>query len=161
MDKKIAIDFLNCTEDECIEFAKKIENDEIDEDNLINTLNYFKNKDDYFSEEAIEVIKNLVLTRYYVNYTKTEFLTYSGRVLLTVAEEVRLTQTLNLNILYALCWSQLNEDLTAFKDTARMEIIDEIFARFDSLCEKEKKGVKSLKKCFIECYNKSKFKPKY
>jgi len=144
MSKEYEIDFINCTEDECLHFSNKVNEDEIDNDKIMSTFDYFKSRK-YTKKEAIKLIKNVVLISHLVNYYRTDFITYCGRLLLTVAEYVNDYGSSNFNILYALCMSQFNEDCTNFKDSARFEIINEIEERFKWLVNDEIEDAKDLR----------------
>jgi len=43
-NKEILIDFINCTE-ECLQFVKRVKNDEFDDAQLKYTFEFFKSKD--------------------------------------------------------------------------------------------------------------------
>jgi len=96
-------------------------------------LNFIYN---HTEEKAIKLIENVTLIKH-VNLINTEFLAYSGRLLLTAAKFIKKEGSLNFKILYALCLSQFNEQQTDFKDIASKEIIQEMNCRFYCLTEKE------------------------
>ena len=56
MSKEYEVDFINCTEKECIQFCKKINNDEIDENKIKKTFDYFKNREYYRSNHFKEIL---------------------------------------------------------------------------------------------------------
>ncbi|OUM60175.1 hypothetical protein PIROE2DRAFT_14126, partial [Piromyces sp. E2] len=142
--------FINCTEAECEEFSRKVDNDEIEEEKIIKTFKYFSNKDDYSREEAIKLIKNVVLIRHRVNYYRTDIITYCYRTILNVAKYVNDYGSSNFNILYALCMTQFNEDESNFRDSARREIIYDIDSRFDCLVNEEIEDAEDLQYTFNE-----------
>jgi len=160
MDKEYEIDFINCTEEECLQFSNKINEDEINEANIIKTFDYFKNKKYYSEEDAIKLIKNVVYTSHQINFGRTDYRTYCGRLILTVAKFVIDYGSSNFKILYALCESQFKEDYSDFKDSANREIIVEINNRFRYLVNDDIEYAKSLKETFEyllennkKCYN--------
>ena len=153
MSKEYEIDFINCTEKECIQFCKKLNNDEMDENKIIKTFDYFKNRENYTREEAIKLIYNVVLATHVIDYCRTNYKTYCGRLLLTVAKYVNEYNSANYNILYALCVSQFNDDFTDFKDSARREIINDIFDRFTCLVNDEVAKADDLHSTFKELIN--------
>ena len=52
------INFINCTKDECLQLAKKVENDEIEEEKLESIFDYYTYyKNDYSEEDVINLIK--------------------------------------------------------------------------------------------------------
>ena len=51
------INFINCTKDECLQFAKKVENDEIEEEKLESIFDYYTYyKNDYYNYNNIWII---------------------------------------------------------------------------------------------------------
>jgi len=66
--KRIDLDLINCTRDQCIEFAEKVMNDKFKNKEL---KRYFReyNKD-YSEEDAINIMKNLVIIGYYIDFSK-------------------------------------------------------------------------------------------
>jgi len=53
------INFINCTKDECLQFAKKVENDEIEEEKLESIFDdYTYYKDDYSEEDVIYIFQS-------------------------------------------------------------------------------------------------------
>jgi len=155
MSKEYEIDFINCTEKECIQFCKKINNDEIDEYKIIKTIDYFKNREYYTRKEALKLIYNVVLATHVINYYRTNYKTYCGRLLLTVAKYVNKYESANFNIIYALCVSQLNDDFTDFKDSARSEIINDVCDRFNCLVNDDVEKAESLHRKFKKLINKN------
>jgi len=148
MSKEYEIDFINCTEDECSQFSNKVNEDEINEVDIIKTFDYFKNKEYYSEEDAIKLIKNVVLTSHLINFYRTDYITYCGRLILTVAKFVIDYGSSNFKILYALCISQFNEDASNFKDNANGEIINEINERFSHLKDDEIEDARYLQETF-------------
>jgi len=53
-----------------------------------------------------------------------------------------------INIVYALCVSQLNDDFTDFKDSARSEIINDVCDRFNCLVNDDVEKAESLHRKF-------------
>eukprot|EP00833_Pecoramyces_ruminatium_P014633 jgi/Orpsp1_1/1188665/evm.model.d7180000066370.1 len=135
--KKIEIDFTKCTKEECLRFAKMVVNDEIKEKTLKKLFYSFINNK-YSEEDAINLIKNIIIIRYHVNLSKTGFLAYSGRLLLTAAKFINKKGSLNFKILYALCLTQFNPQHTDFIDNPIKEVIVEMNSRFYCLVNKEK-----------------------
>lgn len=150
MDKKI--DFVNCSEDECVEFAEKVIRNEFKDEQLMEIFDYFKNEN-YTVNEAINLIKNVVLIRKKVDLQKTVFKACSGRLLLTVADLVTEVGSINYKILYALCLSQFNEDETKLKKSARKEIIYEIENYFYCLIDEDENLASYLKEKFYDLVN--------
>jgi len=135
-EKEIDLNLITCTREQCIKFAEEILNDEYEEKEL---KSYFeKYRDDYSEEEAINIMKNLVIIRCNIDFSKTEYITYSGRLLLNMAKCIKIEGTDNFKILYGLCMSQINKEQTAFSDDASDDIINEIQIRFSCLIESEK-----------------------
>jgi len=153
MSKEYEIDFINCTEKECIQFCKKLNNDEMDKNKIIKTFDYFKNRENYTREEAIKLIYNVVLATHVIDYCRTNYKTYCGRLLLTVAKFVNKYESANYNIVYALYVSQLNDDFTDFKDSARREIIEEVCNRFYCLVNDDVEKAESLNRNFKDLIN--------
>jgi len=150
MSKDIEINFLTASENECIKFAEKVENEEIENSVIINTFDYF-NKKEYTEKEAIILIKNIILTEHYVNEYRTDYRTYCGKTLLTAANFIEGDEDLNYKILKALFKSQYNDDELEFYDDAREEIISEIYERLKGISKKEKELDYSYQiKCEIE-----------
>ena len=58
-----------------------------------------------------------------------------------------------INIVYALCVSQLNNDYTDFKDSARREIIEEVCNRFYCLVNDDVEKAESLNRNFKDLIN--------
>jgi len=85
MSKKFVIDLINCTEEECVEFAKKVENEDIEFSEIEKMFNYYKRKMKYDEADAIKLIKNISLTQFYVSLERTDYQTPCGRTLLKVA----------------------------------------------------------------------------
>jgi len=69
--------------------------------------------------------------------SKTEFMAYSGRLLLTAAKFIKIEGSLDFKILFTLCLSQFNKKQTDFKKDAIKEIIDEINTRFNCLVKEK------------------------
>jgi len=162
MDKgNFKIDLIKCTKEECIQFAEKIVKDKIEEDELKNIFDYYIIKDDYKEEDAVNLIKNVILIVQNVNLSKTEFNTYSGRLLLSAAKYIKIEGSLNLKILYALCLSQFNENQTDFKNEAIYEIIYEINRRIKCLVKREKDNayfIQNIQRTFKELVDKNRKK---
>ena len=150
MSKEYEVDFINCTEKECIQFCKKVNNDEIDENKIKKTFDYFKNREYYTEEEALKLIYNVALATHVIDYYRTDYKTYCGRLQLTVAKYVDKYESANYNILYALCVSQFNDDFTDFKDSTRREIINDICDRFTCLVNDEVAKAEDLNSTFRE-----------
>ena len=155
MSKEYEVDFINCTEKECIQFCKKVNNDEIDENKIKKTFDYFNNREYYTRKEALKLIYNVSLASHVIDFYRTDYITYCGRLLLTVAKYVNKYESANYNILYALYVSQLNDDFTDFKDSARTEIIDDICDRFSCLVNDDVVKTESLNRNFNELINKN------
>jgi len=137
MDNKIDLNLINCTRDQCLEFAEKILNDEFEEKEL---KSYFEGySDDYSEEDAINIMKNIIIIKCHLNISKVTFLAYSGRLLLNIADCVEIVANTNFKILYGLCLSQFNEEQTSFKDDACDEVISEILLRFSCLVGNDEK----------------------
>ena len=66
--KRIDLDLINCTRDQCLKFSNKVMNDEFKKKEL---KRYFReyNKD-YSEEDAINIMKNLVIIGYYIDFSK-------------------------------------------------------------------------------------------
>jgi len=146
--KKFRIYLINCTKNECLQFAEIIEKDQIKNKKIKSIFYHFINKDDYTEEKAIKLIVNVTLIKQHVNKTKTEFLTYSGRLLLIAAKFIKKQGSLNFKMLYALCLSQFNEQQTDFKDNATKDIILEINSRFYSLTKEEMKDAYFIERTY-------------
>jgi len=159
MEKKnFKIDLINCTKNECLQFAEMIEKDQIKKRKLKNIFYHFINKNYYTEEKAIKLIVNITLVKQHVNKTKTEFLAYSGRLLLTAAKFIKKQGSLNLKILYALCLSQFNEEQTDFKNNASKEIILEMNSRFYSLTKEEMDDAYLIEKTYKDLLKKNRKK---
>jgi len=153
MDRKIDLNLINCTREQCIDFAKNVVNDEFDEKEI---KDYFeKYVDDYLEEEAINIMKNIVIIWHHLNISSTVCLTYSGRLLLNLTKCIKTGKTKNFKILYGLCMSQFNKDQTAFKDDVCEEIISEIEEGFTCLDDQEKDVTSELLDTFRELGKKS------
>jgi len=153
MTEEIAIDFFKASEDECIEFAKKVNSYEIEDPLLKNTFDYYNKINYMYEPQAITLIKNLVLTQCYVNCLRTDYRAYSGRVLLTVAEnDISGNGSVNLKILRALFKSQFQNEI-ALKDDANKKILEEIMQRFECITENEKDEIKYMKSTFSDYFS--------
>ena len=153
--KNVIIDLTKCTKDECLKFAEMVEKDEIKEKTLKKFIYSYIN-DKYSEEDAINLIKNIIIIRHNVNLSKTGFLAYSGRLLLTAAKFINNERSLNFKILYALCLSHFNPQHTDFIDNPIKEIIVEINSRFECLVNEEKDDAYFLKNTFEELIKKNK-----
>jgi len=140
MSNEVIIDFINCSEEECLQFAEKVNKDEFDNEQLKKTFNNFIFRI-YTDEEAIKLIKNVSLTKYKVSHAKTFFQFYSSRTLLTVAQEFNRSGSgsSNFKILKALCYSQFNEDFTDFKENVNKYILFIIRERLNILVNEDEK----------------------
>ncbi|OUM67206.1 hypothetical protein PIROE2DRAFT_5477 [Piromyces sp. E2] len=153
MDKEIKLNLVECTKEQCIKFAEMVLKDEFEVKEL---RNYFKNYgNDYTEEDAINIMKNIIIMQHHVNISNIEFLTYSSELLLKAAKCIKEEGSINYKILYGLCQSQFNERLTGFKDDATNEVIDEIRMRFYCLVNDEKIKAIYIKNTFRELAKKS------
>jgi len=153
MGKKIDLNLKDCTREQCINFAKNVVNDEFDEEEIEDYFEKYGN--DYSEEDAINIMKNIVIIWHHLNISCTVCLTYSGRLLLNLTKCIKTGETKNLKILYGLCKSQFNKDQTAFKDDACEEVVAEIEERFIYLDDEEKDDTSELLDTFRELGKKS------
>ena len=149
--KRIDLDLINCTRDQCLKFSNKVMNDEFKKKEL---KRYFKEySKDYSEEDAINIMKNLVIIGYYIDFSKIEYNTYSGRLLLNLTKYINIPRTSNFKILYALCMSQFNKEQTAFSEDACKEVIDEIQMRFYCLVDEIDYEEAFILKCKLKRFN--------
>jgi len=132
MDDEHVFDLINSSEEDCIKFAKEIEDGKIEYSKIRKIFEFYRKKMYYKEDEAIKLIKNISLTQYYVSIEKTDYQTECGKTLLLVARNIRGKGSLNFRILKALCLSQFSKDEKSFIEDVNDEIILIIRARFDN-----------------------------
>jgi len=140
MDKdKLYNDLTTSSENSCIEFGKEVKRGNIDEKQINDVFDYIKSKKEITEDEAIITIKNIVLSRYYVPFERTDFITPSGEALLHLANFIKIEGSPSFKILYALYKYQIDEEYNTLKYTSREELVDDLKERFSSLTDEEKK----------------------
>jgi len=126
------IDFLTAEEEKCIEFGEKVMSGEIKHSKMKSLLKAVR-KRKYTEEEAIIVIKNLVLAWDYVSAYRGDFKLYCGKALLYTSKFVKTKGTLNYGIVYALYKTQFDENSETLKKGFRDVLVRHMLSMFRSL----------------------------
>ncbi|OUM67189.1 hypothetical protein PIROE2DRAFT_5457 [Piromyces sp. E2] len=155
MDKKIELDLINCTIEQCRQFAKQILDDEFEIEEIRKYFDKYINRDDYSKEDAIIIMRNLVIIRHNINKTKIEYMTCSDKLLLKVSKSIKEKETISLKILYGLFLSQINKEHSSIRDDATDEVFSDIYMRFFFLNKEEEKNVYDIRRELNELLQKS------
>jgi hypothetical protein len=142
------VDFITSQEGECKQYGLMVKDGKLDGDAMSKPLQAVKEKGDLTETVAIDVIKNISLAAYYVPIERTDFQLICNETLSHAAKSITAEGSINFKILYALYKSQIEENGSAFKGTARSEIVGNMLGRFDSLVNGDKTAAEKMKSTF-------------
>ncbi|OUM60031.1 hypothetical protein PIROE2DRAFT_14285 [Piromyces sp. E2] len=157
MDKKIELDLINCTAEQCRQFAEQILNDEFEIEEIRKYFDNYINRDDYSREDAVIIIRNLLIIRQNINKTKVEYIYYSDKLLLKVSKYIEKDESVTVKILYGLFLSVIDKEHghNILRDDSAIEVIDNIYMRFYFFNKDEKEGAYFIREQFKELIKKS------
>jgi hypothetical protein len=142
------VDFIASSEEICRSYGLQVKDGKLDGTDMNKPLEAIKGKSDFSEKEAVTVIKNISLAAYYVPIERTDFQSICSEALLYAAKSIAAEGSLNFKILYALYRSQIEENESAFKETARSEIIGNMLGRFNSLVNGDIDAAGKMKSTF-------------
>jgi hypothetical protein len=140
--------FATSSEEICKQFGMRVKSGELAEHHMTAPLEAVKSKEDFTTNDAVTVIKNISLAAYYVPTERTDFQSVCGEALLHAASFIPTEGSPNFKILLALYRSQIKPDETSFETTARSEIIGNMLGRFDSLVNGDASKAEHMKSVF-------------
>lgn len=152
----MGIDFLNAKADDCKQFGEQVKTGAVDGDAMIAPLSAVKNMSTISNGDAVTIIRNLSIAAYYVPTERTDFQSLCGEALLHAAKYITTPNggSPNFKILYALYVSQV-DSLAKFNNDVRVDIIENMIGRFDSLVNGDVKLASDMRSTFYGLLKKS------
>jgi len=102
------------------------------------------------------IIKNLALTIFCVKFSRTDYITPCGEIILYLTNFIKVEGSLSFKVLYAIYKAIVDENKNRFKYKIRIELIEEIVERYDDLTEQDKKQFEPFKNKYNEIIKKPK-----